>query len=113
MAANPPPARKPPARKPPARKPPARNRLGIAPRLMWPLAFTILILLTFSFYKFLAPALNDNAQTFVNTWFSASSVNEALIWVICALGLNIVVGYAGLLDLGFVAFWALGGYAAG
>ena len=30
-----------------------------------------------------------------------------------ALGLNIVVGYAGLLDLGFVAFWAIGGYTAG
>ena len=31
----------------------------------------------------------------------------------CALGLNIVVGYAGLLDLGYVAFWAIGGYIAG
>ncbi|MEJ0014780.1 MAG: hypothetical protein WDN07_04445 [Actinomycetota bacterium] len=31
---------------------------------------------------------------------------KALVWVIAALGLNIVVGYAGLLDLGFVAFWA-------
>ncbi|MSX97658.1 MAG: branched-chain amino acid ABC transporter permease, partial [Actinobacteria bacterium] len=30
-----------------------------------------------------------------------------------ALGLNIIVGYAGLLDLGYVAFWALGGYVAG
>jgi len=36
-----------------------------------------------------------------------------VIWVIMALGLNIVVGYAGLLDLGYVAFWALGGYFAG
>jgi branched-chain amino acid transport system permease protein len=43
----------------------------------------------------------------------ATTVNEALVWVICALGLNIVVGYAGLLDLGFVAFWAIGGYVAG
>ena len=30
-----------------------------------------------------------------------------------ALGLNIVVGYAGLLDLGYVAFWAIGGYTGG
>ena len=30
-----------------------------------------------------------------------------------AVGLNIVVGYAGLLDLGYVAFWAIGGYVAG
>ena len=28
-----------------------------------------------------------------------------------AIGLNVVVGYAGLLDLGFVAFFAMGGYA--
>ena len=35
------------------------------------------------------------------------------MWAIMALGLNVVVGYAGLLDLGYVAFWALGGYTAG
>lgn len=33
------------------------------------------------------------------------------IFVIMAVGLNIVVGYAGLLDLGYVAFFALGSYA--
>tara|TARA_R110000868_G_scaffold14120_4_gene65972 strand:- start:3294 stop:4538 length:1245 start_codon:yes stop_codon:yes gene_type:complete len=39
----------------------------------------------------------------------------ALIYVVLGLGLNIVVGYAGLLDLGFVAFYAVGayGYALG
>jgi branched-chain amino acid transport system permease protein len=34
-------------------------------------------------------------------------------YVMLALGLNIVVGYAGLLDLGYVAFFALGAYALG
>ncbi|EYS86016.1 leucine/isoleucine/valine transporter permease subunit [Cupriavidus sp. SK-4] len=34
----------------------------------------------------------------------------ALIYVILGLGLNIVVGYAGLLDLGYVGFYAIGGY---
>jgi branched-chain amino acid transport system permease protein len=34
-----------------------------------------------------------------------------LVYVMLALGLNIVVGYAGLLDLGYVAFYALGAYA--
>ena len=34
----------------------------------------------------------------------------ALLYVVLALGLNIVVGYAGLLDLGYVAFYALGAY---
>jgi ABC-type branched-chain amino acid transport system, permease component len=36
--------------------------------------------------------------------------DTALLYVLLALGLNIVVGYAGLLDLGFVAFFAIGAY---
>src|SRR5918997_789019 len=35
------------------------------------------------------------------------------IYILLALGLNIVVGFAGLLDLGFVAFYALGAYVVG
>ncbi|MDR2852710.1 MAG: high-affinity branched-chain amino acid ABC transporter permease LivM [Burkholderiaceae bacterium] len=35
---------------------------------------------------------------------------QALIYVILGLGLNIVVGFAGLLDLGYVGFYAIGGY---
>jgi branched-chain amino acid transport system permease protein len=34
------------------------------------------------------------------------------IYVVLALGLNIVVGYAGLLDLGYVAFYAMGAYSS-
>jgi len=37
----------------------------------------------------------------------------ALSYVVMALGLNIVVGFAGLLDLGYVAFYALGAYTVG
>ncbi|HEY8764549.1 MAG TPA: branched-chain amino acid ABC transporter permease [Solirubrobacteraceae bacterium] len=37
----------------------------------------------------------------------------ALAYVVFALGLNIVVGFAGLLDLGYVAFFALGSYCLG
>jgi branched-chain amino acid transport system permease protein len=43
------------------------------------------------------------------------TVNTAismLIFVMMALGLNMVVGYAGLLDLGYVAFYAVGAYTA-
>ncbi|HVM16209.1 MAG TPA: branched-chain amino acid ABC transporter permease [Gaiellaceae bacterium] len=36
---------------------------------------------------------------------------NALLFALLALGLNIVVGYAGLLDLGYVAFWGFGAYA--
>ena len=37
----------------------------------------------------------------------------SLAYVVMALGLNIVVGYAGLLDLGYVAFFAFGAYCTG
>jgi branched-chain amino acid transport system permease protein len=36
--------------------------------------------------------------------------NFAILYVLLALGLNIVVGFAGLLDLGYIAFYALGAY---
>ena len=37
----------------------------------------------------------------------------ALAYVVMSLGLNVVVGFAGLLDLGYVAFYALGAYSLG
>lgn len=37
-------------------------------------------------------------------------IDFALLYIMLALGLNIVVGYAGLLDLGYVAFYAVGAY---
>ncbi len=42
-----------------------------------------------------------------------SGYGDAGYYVILALGLNIVVGFAGLLDLGYVAFFAIGSYAWG
>jgi branched-chain amino acid transport system permease protein len=38
-------------------------------------------------------------------------VDVALLFIMLALGLNIVVGYAGLLDLGYIAFFAVGAYS--
>ncbi len=37
-------------------------------------------------------------------------VEQIAVFVLLALGLNVVVGFAGLLDLGFVAFYAIGAY---
>ena len=37
----------------------------------------------------------------------------ALAYCVMALGLNIIVGFAGLLDLGYVAFFAIGAYTMG
>ena len=36
--------------------------------------------------------------------------DTCLLYIMMALGMNIVVGYAGLLDLGYVAFYAVGAY---
>jgi branched-chain amino acid transport system permease protein len=38
-------------------------------------------------------------------------IDTVLIYLLLATGLNMVVGYAGLLDLGFVAFYAIGAYS--
>ncbi len=43
------------------------------------------------------------------TWVRV--INLALLYVMLALGLNIVVGFAGLLDLGYIAFYAVGAYS--
>ena len=41
------------------------------------------------------------------------AVSDGMIYVLLALGLNIVIGYAGLLDLGYAAFFAIGAYTMG
>jgi branched-chain amino acid transport system permease protein len=46
---------------------------------------------------------------FGRTWVRI--VDVALLFVMLALGLNIVVGFAGLLDLGYIAFFAVGAYS--
>jgi branched-chain amino acid transport system permease protein len=50
-------------------------------------------------------------QAVGNFWVRIA--DTALLYVLLALGLNIVVGFAGLLDLGFVAFFAIGAYLYG
>ncbi len=50
-------------------------------------------------------------QGFGNAWVRIADMT--LLYVLLALGLNIVVGYAGLLDLGYVAFFAIGAYMYG
>jgi branched-chain amino acid transport system permease protein len=48
------------------------------------------------------------ASNFGNSWVRIMDI--ALLYIMLALGLNIVVGFAGLLDLGYIAFYALGAY---
>lgn len=50
------------------------------------------------------------ASNFGNSWVRI--IDFALLYIMLALGLNIVVGFAGLLDLGYIAFYAVGAYLA-
>ena len=65
------------------------------------LAVLFLVLLLFPFF----------AAQFGNSWVRI--MDFVLLYVMLALGLNIVVGFAGLLDLGYIAFYALGAYMTG
>ncbi|MFX5705242.1 hypothetical protein ABTE52_19875, partial [Acinetobacter baumannii] len=51
------------------------------------------------------------AQHFGTSWVRI--MDMALLYIMLALGLNVVVGFAGLLDLGYIAFYAIGAYTAG
>ncbi len=65
-------------------------------------------LFTFLIFAVLLLVLPLVLQQGGNAWVRI--VDMALLYVLLALGLNIVVGYAGLLDLGYVAFFAVGAY---
>lgn len=60
-------------------------------------------------FALLAPWISS--ATGGNYWVRV--LDFALLYTFLALGLNIVVGFAGLLDLGYIAFYAVGAYTAG
>ena len=67
---------------------------------------TTLSVIGFAVLALLAPIV---AQAFGgNYWVRV--LDFALLYIMLALGLNIVVGFAGLLDLGYIAFFAVGAY---
>lgn len=93
---------------------PTKRRFSVPGRLAWPLGFLAAAVVLFVFYYLdVMGYFTQDVTTWTQTWLSMDSINQALVWTICALGLNIVVGYAGLLDLGYVAFWAIGAYVVG
>jgi branched-chain amino acid transport system permease protein len=65
----------------------------------------MVILLTLAVIAMFIPLVSSNygLEVMTNVWF----------YVVLCLGLNIVVGYAGLLDLGYAAFFAVGAYTTG
>ena len=72
----------------------------------------IILWVIFAIFLFLLPLLNIPLLTTPDSDFGGVLFTVAT-YVLVALGLNIVVGYAGLLDLGYVGFYAIGAYAVG
>ena len=60
----------------------------------------------------LVPTIVTNVPAFEDRWLPLTTMVLCAIFVLFTLGLNIVVGYAGLLDLGYVAFFLFGAYTA-
>ncbi len=58
------------------------------------------------------PFLDDwfDVPTWVAAATSGGTLSRLALFALFALGMNVVVGFAGLLDLGYVAFWAIGSY---
>ncbi len=57
------------------------------------------------------PVVNDQISSVLGLSLSGKVI-PVVLFVVLALGLNIVVGFAGLLDLGYAAFFAIGAYSA-
>lgn len=77
-----------------------------------PKAVKIVLWVLFALFLFLLPVLNIPFITTEGSDFGGVLFTVAT-YVLVALGLNIVVGYAGLLDLGYVGFYAVGAYTVG
>jgi branched-chain amino acid transport system permease protein len=90
-----------------------RSRVAVGQRVVRPGGFVLPVavlamIITYPFYLGHLPAL-----PILGAFPSLPGAFVMAIYVMMALGLNIVVGYAGLLDLGYVAFYAIGAYSAG
>jgi branched-chain amino acid transport system permease protein len=97
----------------PAPAPAPARRLRVPGHLAWPIGYLAAAIVIFVFYYLISMGYLTSVQGWAERWIPITTVNQSLVWAMCALGLNIVVGYAGLLDLGYVAFWAIGSYVAG
>ncbi|RYC10843.1 branched-chain amino acid ABC transporter permease [Nocardioides zhouii] len=76
--------------------------------------FVMLLVVAFAFYL---PYLNILPFAYIRTDLTSSGSDWAsvlfliVVYMIVAVGLNVVIGLAGLLDLGYVGFYALGAYS--
>ena len=77
------------------------------PRKVGPFELSTIVAAVAILVAIFVPFYFDSGSGFMN------DATVALVYVVMALGLNIVVGFAGLLDLGYVAFFAIGAYTMG
>jgi branched-chain amino acid transport system permease protein len=83
----------------------------LPPRVRGALPLVLLLAVAVA-YPYYVADLPTNVPV-INAFPSVHSAVTILVFVTMAVGLNVVVGYAGLLDLGYVAFYAIGAYTAG
>ena len=89
---------------------PARKRRSFRERISaLPKPAKIGLMVLAAFFAYALPLLEPPFITTPGTDFGGVLFTVA-VYMLVALGLNIVVGYAGLLDLGYVAFYAVGAY---
>jgi branched-chain amino acid transport system permease protein len=70
----------------------------------WGVYIVLIVLAMLLPYSGLAPIMSPDSDWPTILFYPIG------VFVLLAIGLNVVVGYAGLLDLGYVAFWAIGAY---
>src|SRR3954466_10517557 len=87
------------------KKPQIGARLEALPKSAKVVFFVLLALLCYALPLLELPIITTPDVDFGGVLFTVA------VYVLIALGLNIVVGYAGLLDLGYVGFYAVGAYS--
>jgi branched-chain amino acid transport system permease protein len=89
-----------------------KPKLGFADRLSGlPKPVKILLWVLLALFAYALPLLEPPLLSTPGTDFGGV-LFTVTVYMLVALGLNIVVGYAGLLDLGYVGFYAIGAYTA-
>jgi len=79
------------------------DKIGLSQRIFSQPKFYVPALITISVFALVFP--------FIFSMYQTNIMITGLIYIMLGLGLNIVVGLAGLLDLGYVAFYAVGAYS--
>ena len=95
----------------PVTKTTAAGRAWVNDNSRWTYPIIGIVLVTLAAFL---PNLNDyiDLPLWAQRATSGAALARVMLFILFALGLNVVVGFAGLLDLGYVAFWAIGSYTA-